>query len=276
MKAVGYREVDGIRLVTEITSPTVDPEASLERARIEVAASGYQARFDDLVARGKHLDHTDDKAVAELKQDVAQYAFEHSIAVRGYATSHPIYFEHVNNEMLVHEDIANRLQDKLKKLNKNERLTIDENVIQDNRGRVYYYKEKGVWFKLKINRISQVKPEQCTWKEGLNACDIDEIRRQEDEAKINSLSLEERRTIANTEIEMAAKRCAQMRSVLEIKGDTGALDKAREQFERLKSDIIKRYKLSGDSNDGSETQTRPHDGGDPAIQATRDARQNER
>lgn len=265
MKAISYQDEDGIRLVIGIAKPTMDPEASLERARIEVAANGYQARFAELVGRNKGLDHDEIGAVDELKRDVARYAIEFAAAVRDHAARNPVYFQHVNNEVLVDDETADKLEKRLAGLGRGERLTPDGAVIFDNRGRVYYCKNDGVWCEGRIKNLSEVKPEKCIWQEDLSDGQIGEIQRQKEQARIDNLSLMERKAIVEMEIEMAAKHCAEMRSTLEVKGDDNALDKARRQFELLKAEIIERYKLNeGYANARSQnTGHKPDDGNGP-------------
>lgn len=263
MKAAVFTEIDGIKIVTAIVDPVPDPEATLEMARIEVAARGYRSRFDDLIRRGKDLDPNDREASKELKRDVTQYAFDQAIAIRDHARSNPVYFSYVPNEELLQHDRAYELKKKLRSLKKNERLALSGAIIEDNRGRSYYRKREDRWVETEIKSLSETKPEGCIWREGLTDAQHREIDEQREIDRIAKLTLTERRIQAAMEIEMAAKNCASMRSTLEIKGDNDALKKARDQFERLKAEIIERYHLEDES--GASNERRQHE--DPEREA---------
>ena len=259
-RAVTYVEIDGIKCVTGVTDPIPDPEATLELARLEIAAQGYKNRFDDLILRGKAPKPDDTETFAVLKRDVTRYALEHARAVRDYARANPVYFPHVPGERLVEPSQADEVEAKLKTLGKHERLTVDGTVIPDNRGRAYYHEQGGVWHRTQISTIGQTKPAGCRWEADLGEADLREIQYQEERQRIEKLTLTERRIQAAMEIEMAAKSCANMRSTLEIKGENNALAIARDQFEKLKLEIIQRYNLTenGDSNGGRNKDVDPN------------------
>lgn len=243
LKAAVIKEIDGIKVVTAIVDPIPDPEATLELARLEIATQGYQDRWDDLIRRGRQIDLENTQEVETLKRDVARYAYDRSNAIKAHARSNPVYFPHVPDEELLSHEQAFEFEKKIKALKQNEYLTVHGEIFEDNRNRKYYHKQKTRWYELQITRITEVKPDGYIWENDLTPLQLAEINAQKENDRIGNLTEIQRQNQAAFEVEAAAKVCADMRSTLEIKGDMDALDKARHQFELLKAEIIKRYKL---------------------------------
>ena len=260
MRAVSYKEIDGIKIVLGVGDPVTDPEATFELARLAVASRGYRDKFHDLIKRGKSISADDVAAIAQLKRDVVRHTLDQQLAVRDHARAHPVYFAHVPGETLVTVDHGQELEEKLRAAKPHERLTLEGFIIKDNRGKVCYCKQDGRWKSQKIERLGDNLPDGYTWAEDMSDLDLKEIKAQHERDYIDNLPLEDRRIQAALEIEMRAKNCADLRSTLEIKGESRALEIAREQFEKLKAEIIKRYKLDNEADGGCDGETRQTNG----------------
>ena len=149
---------------------------------------------------------------------------------------HAIYFEPGKDVEITDKQVV-EFRDKLRILGKKQFLTLDGNIIDDNRGRIAYFKNaENRWIIQNVFMLGEKIDTLSIWSEDLTDEQRQEIGVQIDTERIAGLDATEKVTEFETLKDGIALQAALMRSKLEIQEDPEALVKSQEWY---KAEIIK-------------------------------------
>lgn len=149
---------------------------------------------------------------------------------------HAIYFEPGKDVKIISAQVM-EFRDKLRTLGKKQFLTLDGNIIDDNRGRIAYFKNaENRWIIQNVFMLGEKIDTLSIWSEDLTDEQRQEIGVQIDTERIAGLDATEKVTEFETLKDGIALQAALMRSKLEIQEDPEALVKSQEWY---KAEIIK-------------------------------------
>jgi len=202
MKVVHFEKLDGFEIIKFITDQPVDPLATLKATYPKIKT-----------------DMSDAEVEAEF------------MANRVFANSG-------QNTKLLSEADAEKLQTKLDNLKDHQRLGLDGTVIPDYTGEEYWQLTKGKWAKGKIGGIGEALPKGAIFDKDISAEQRSEIAAQEEEARIKSLSPEEKAREKETRLAAAKREAVQLKNEAEIVDEE--FD-AKAWFQERKAEIEKIY-----------------------------------
>ena len=149
---------------------------------------------------------------------------------------HVIYFEPGKDVEITDAQVMES-RDKLRTLGKKQFLTLDGNIIDDDRGRIAYFKNQDDrWIIQNVFMLGEKVDTLSIWSEDLIDEQRQEIGVQVDMERIAGLDATEKVTEFETLKDGIALQAALMRSKLEIQEDPEALVKSQEWY---KAEIIK-------------------------------------
>ena len=207
MKAISTTIIDGIEIVWSVGRPVENPEGSKRRARERL---GPDATYHEIIM--------------EMHK-------------------RPEYFNTIPGQCNVSDEEGEELEDKLRQLRDNERLTRAGEVVMDNRGREWFSFCGDMWQRGIIKTIGEALPDGAVWARDLSRDQAREIKDQEDCELVSRMSRESRQRAADAEIQKAKERAVMMRLEAEITEETEALDHARRYYQTELSRILQRYGL---------------------------------
>jgi hypothetical protein len=208
MRAICTTMIDGFELVCGVGRPVYNPEGSKRQARERL---GPDATYHEMLI--------------EL-------------------TNNPVYFGAIPGQSNISDEDCEELEDKLRLLRDNEKLTRAGVVVLDNRGREWFSLcDDEIWTRGRIETIGETLPNGAVWSRDLTREQVKSIREQDESLKISRMSLEARRQAADGEIQAAKRRAVNMRLEAEITEESEALEHARRYYKTELSRILSRYGL---------------------------------
>jgi len=185
MKVIRFTEIDDKKIITGISDASADPEAT--KAKI--------AELENIP-----LDSV-------LSLENIEELFE----------KNKVYFRLGPEQIYKEDDEAAPLIEKLKGLDKNQKLLVDGEIIPDFIGTEYYLKVNGKWEKRKIECIGQAP--EGPLQEELTPEQLEEIRMQEEESRICCMTSEQRADAVQRELDALADEAARFEKRAQIQGN---------------------------------------------------------
>ena len=183
MKVVGYREIDGYKIVTTINDRSVDSEATKK----EIA---------------RHAGVPVDKI------------FQHLPNYRELFHRHKVFFDPGPNQQIIEDAQADQLIHALNSLQPKHLLLINGEIIPNYVDTEYWIKLEDKWEKRKIEHIGEdlegILPENLTQEQQ------EEIRTQEEEKRICCMTPEERAEALVRELDALADEAARLEKRAQI------------------------------------------------------------
>lgn len=264
MKTVIYKEIDGYQIVFGFGVPVIDPTETVKAIRpllagseemktIEakrsliigartkaseafIAAAGEMRKGSRAKAEKLNIDiniHIEEAEGHEKALNPMVEALE--IRRRQLMQDHAIYFEPRAGEVLVEDDEAATMSERLTALGEHELMTLQGVQVGDFRGMTFWQDVTGggIWSKVKIDKIGDDPPLTGIPEANLTPEQRAEIGAQMNAERIAALSVADRATEKATVIDSLATQAAVKRSAWEIQGVTAkkALDDSRAWYE---------------------------------------------
>ncbi len=225
MRTVLFEEVDGHKVILGFSHPVIDPiatqRAAAEKMMDTELYSEYRATWEP-----------------EKRKELAAQLCDR---VRQFFHTSPVFFRPTNGEEIIENKEFEELQRSLKTLAKNEKLTREGKVIEDNRGRIYWTQELGTWLRSTVCTLGEGKPATAIWGDELSSSQAREIEEQLETDRIRVLSPEDRAIEMRRKLEEASEMAVMMRMRCEVQGDEKALEKARAWLIGRETEIRGRY-----------------------------------
>lgn len=265
---VNFKEVDGFEVITGFTPPSIDPRESykvvgpllemteehkkaislntqygqLERQRVDVLKAARQNRdpsqkkvFNDRYEVVVGLQKVIQKEAAEFKPELTKKRQE-------LLKENAVYFQ-VPGCREIDLKTLGGLSDKIQALKRGQFLTTDGDVINDNRGREYWYRDDFyTWIQVIIDGLDQPVPTNGILVSDLTADQRAEIAEQRSMERISKLTREEKKDERKVQIERVLMMAASKRSQLEIEGTKDPLKQSQFWYEQEKAKIENLYK----------------------------------
>ena len=159
---------------------------------------------------------------------------------------HGIYFETSNQyEIRITEKNAVKFLEKLKAISgKKKFLTIDGEIIKDNRNKSFFGLENGKWKKYTINTLgAEIDTLWKHWRD-LTKDQQNEYNTQAEIDRVSDMSAEERASEKNNALNIAVREAASKRGEFEIQGHPDALERAQAFYQEERTRIEAKYSLS--------------------------------
>ena len=250
MKTLIFEMIDGLQIVKGFGKLQINPvrtqanQQSILDESPEMAA--YKTAVDTIhgiVPPVKKNEREKARWAREMKDatDISRPAldavneFKKNNLEAGYA-----YMEPRRNEIT---DFDESLRDKFKSIKPRQELLISGEVIQDNRGIDYWYKEDDRWCLNECTKLGDAIPKNSKMYLDHSDADRSEILAQRETDRITALTPEARETERQAQLSAAAAQAAMNRSVDEIKGTSSseALENARTNYQSAIVEIETRY-----------------------------------
>ncbi len=207
MRAICTTMIDGFELICGVGRPVYNPEGSKREAR---AALGPNATYNEVLTE---------------------------------MIKSPVYFDSIPDQTNISDEDCEELEDKLRLLRDNEKLTRAGVVVLDDRGREWFLLCDEEWTRGRIKTIGETLPNGAVWSRDLTREQVKDIREQDESLRISRMSLEARRQAADGEIQAAKRRAVNMRLEAEITEEIEALTHARRYYKAELTRILSRYGL---------------------------------
>ena len=143
MRAITTIHVDGFEIVCGVGRPVENPVASKRKAE---EALGPNATYHELITEMMRA---------------------------------PEYFDTIPGQSNVSNDEGAELEEKLRCLHTNERITRAGEIVADNRGREWFC-FKDVWLRGAVKTIGEELPEGALWARDLSREQVDGIKMQDE------------------------------------------------------------------------------------------------
>lgn len=182
----------------------------------------YQNQIQDALIEIVLLEDEKKKRIVELKKENA------------------VYFEPTKYEIVKTDEEITTI--KAVKLNKNQLLDIDGNIIENHTG-ISWWIKNDKWEIVKC-KLGEVPPAGSKEYKDLSEIEKQEINEQDEQERISSLGATEKEKEKQDKTNAAAIEAAQKRSVLEIQGTPAgdALDQSQTWYNEQVIIIEKKYK----------------------------------
>ena len=157
--------------------------------------------------------------------------------------SDAVYFLPGKDDVILTDLQVTDFKAKLVKLGRKQFLTLDGDVINDNRNRTIYFKNTNeTWNIKKIMVLGEAFDTLSVFSEDLTDSQRQEIAEYEESVRISGLDIIKKGEELEMMRDSLAGQAAVMRSKLEIQGDTEALSKAQTWFNTELSALEDKYK----------------------------------
>jgi hypothetical protein len=207
MKIKYFNHIDGYDILTQISNPSIDPEATKNAVRQKY--SGLE--------------------LAAFKPSDMQNLF----------LNNAVYSPPGPGAEVVEDSIATELSSKMSRLGKNRRLSADGTaIIPDYRNVEYWRNEDGYWQKTKVEKLGVDLPKGAVLDEDLTPDQRSEIATQGDKARIAALTAKEREAEKQGALAALADEAARLEKRAQIQG--GSFD-ATAWYREHKGSIETRY-----------------------------------
>lgn len=231
MIAVKFKTIAPFQVITGFGDPIYDPEGSKKHAETQLRSTPEWQQFVLLLR-----DYNQPGSASQL----APFIQKLSVRLNYLLDKYPVYF-YVPGEVNMLD--PEPLRSKFHALKANELLTLNGQVILDNRDRVSWKKDVLGWVCLgAITEVDTDKPEGAVWEEDLSHSQVEEIKAQWERERIAELTDEDRAIEKQVLVNAARGEAAFMRSELEIEGHDNALEASRAWYRREVERIEDRYK----------------------------------
>lgn len=252
MKAIAYEVIDGYTIVRSIGEPTIDPELTKREARKCLERSEEYKTFDRAYRVCSGLEDATEAETMAAKVQLFKVLDDVVELRRVITRNNPVYFQ-VPGETNVLDNHADLLRKALAGLKDHELLTLDGKIVLDERGqRAWRFGEDGRWDYMTIARLGEKLPEGYRLSDSLSPVEIDAIREQVDRDRIEAMSLDERKTRAESEIDAALDAIVRRHLRAQIKGEGETRDNLRVLYEQAAAQIYERYGLTSTTGDTSD------------------------
>ncbi|RPI78153.1 MAG: hypothetical protein EHM45_06495 [Desulfobacteraceae bacterium] len=270
MKNIITQQIDGHQIITRIEGAggLIDPEATRRRVAVEIektdvakqineqksmmavyARQAYQASKNHRTAKTEaekrgfedeyRLRHAQSK---EIEKILAPLAVEYQKKFREMVTEYAVYFTPKEGEYIVEDAEAADAELKMIAATQAGRvLKKDLSEIVDNRGKVYYKKTSGEWFRFEMRKLGDTAPSGAVLDADLTDAQRLEIMEHDTKLRIAALKPAERLAERDVIIDGLAHRADAMRGKLDIQGDKDALAKARAWYDTEKGKVEAKY-----------------------------------
>jgi hypothetical protein len=247
MKAIAYEIIDGHSIVRSIGEPTIDPELTKREARKCLERSEEYKTFDRAYRVCSGLEDATEAETLAAKVQLLK-VLEDVIELRKTITkNNPVYFP-VPGETNVLDTHADKLRKALSGLKDGELLTLDGEIVLDERGqRAWKLEDSGRWDYTTIAKLGEKLPEGYQRSESLSPVELNAIREQMDRDRIEAMSEDERRARAEGEIDAALDAIVRRHLRSQIKGEDTTSDNLRMLYEQSVRQIYDRYDLASDT-----------------------------
>lgn len=247
MKAIAYEMIDGRSVVRSIGEPTIDPELTKREARKCLERSEEYKTFDRAYRVCSGLEDATEAETAAAKVQLFKVLDDIIGLRKSIAKNNPVYFP-VPGEANVLDTHADDLRKALAKLNGHELLTLDGEIVSDERGRrAWGLDDSGRWDYMTISKLGEKLPEAYRWNEDLSPVELHAIRDQMDCDRIEAMSHDERRVRADGEIDAALDAIVRRHLRSQIKGEEATSSSLRLLYEQSVRQIYERYQLISDA-----------------------------
>jgi len=268
MKKVLYKEIDGFKIIIGFSDCIVDPVATQKIAskafekteefkQLKMLAkeqNGYYKMMAQAQQSYKQADKNKNRADME-KYKIDYYSRQNDInkvqeqiikikplldeKKKSLLQKNQVFFEPTLNEIHVRDDVADTL--KLAFV-KNEFVDIDGNVVKNNKG-VYYEFKNDEPVKHEINELNLSADSNWIKESMLTDKQKEIISDYNENLRISKLTDEEKKKEAGHLKDIALLRSNEMRSKLEIQGDNKALKKSQDYYNEQCDLIDERYSV---------------------------------
>lgn len=248
MKTLITKEIDGYTVLTGITSPTIDPVATIEVVRPILAETeefkALQAASKSIEAERQKANEAFVAAAASVRSGKETERQRHELDVkehrevadklmvglaplvnaleqrrRALTVEHAVYFEPRVNEVHVGDEEAAEVAESLARLNKIEKLTIDGELVPDFHGMTFWRKSPDGWDKEDVWKVGD---DPYAWggilQSDLTAEQLAEIAEQLERERIAAMKPADRQAEKTARIDELATQAALRRSADEIRG----------------------------------------------------------
>jgi hypothetical protein len=281
MKTVTYEEIDVLKVITGIDRRLVDQQTTLINIQPFLKASPEYAQLrmaemelKNIPPMRKFKQPKNEKEAVEIGQQiradkqryyqkkqaatekVAKASVDFKATFKKAKKQNRKYFELRKNELDLTPELLTTitgkpdakmkdLEKKLKKLDKNQFLTLDGQVLYNLTGERYWIDNDGAWTLGTIEKIGDELPDGAIPEKELTSEDRTKIVEYQQLEAIKNLTPEQRSDKITEEINAAASRLAVQRSADEIQGidPETALRVAQEKFELDKKSIEQKYSV---------------------------------
>ena len=156
---------------------------------------------------------------------------------------HAVYFEPGKDDVKLSEIQVAEFRPKLKSRGKKQFLTLDGEIIDDNRGRITYFKNSDDSWNIKTIAVLNEKIDSlAVFSEDLTDMQRQEVAEYQEAVRIAGLDVIKKSEELESMKEQAAGQAAFMRSKLEIQEDSDALTKAKDWYNAEVSKLEDKYK----------------------------------
>jgi hypothetical protein len=264
MKTVIIKSIDGIEYVSGFDVPVLDPETTKQKAaeqlledeEFKTVMTNYIAKMQqkedeylsycnkcrvDKTFRTKAAYDVFQHSQNQIQQELIQLAKQIKEARDKAFDENRTYFEPKLGEYTIEDSLCKSLINAARKLRPNERINLDGDVIQDNRGRKYYTKDGEDWHENHIEKFGDKKPKDALYKDGLSDNQKLEIEESKEIQRIRALSEENKQAEMDALIQVALHNAAIKMNELELENELNPKEKAKEWLDQEKQKILDKY-----------------------------------
>jgi hypothetical protein len=247
MKNIYHETTGGYDIITAITNPTIDPEATkaavtpllaesaewerIKSVQLKIAAARKEAQDKAILARqaleagneAKQAQYTAEWQAAlaripaleeELKPLVADYEKKREALFM----ANPVYFSPGPGAVQVDDETAAPLEEQFAMSGEHAKLTLQGPVIPDFRGVEYWRKQGGTWTKTKIEDIGVSPPSGSVLPENLTETQRAEIAAQEETSRIAAFTPQQKAAEKQVALDALADEAARLETRARIQG----------------------------------------------------------
>ncbi len=154
-----------------------------------------------------------------------------------------VYFEPSKDDVILTDLQVVDFKANLVKLGRKQFLTLDGDIIDDNRNRTTYFNNTdNTWTIKKIMVLDESIDSLCIFSEDLTDLQRQEIAEYQEAVRISGLSVSDKTAELESMIDSLAGQAAVMRSKLEIQDDNEALTKAQDWYNAEVLEVEDKYK----------------------------------
>lgn len=253
MKAIAYEIIDGHSIVRSIGEPTIDPELTKREARKCLERSEEYKTFDRAYRVCSGLEDATEAETLAAKVQLFKVLDDVVELRRVITKNNPVYFP-VPGETNALDTHADKLRKALSGLKDGELLTLDGEIVLDERGqRAWKLEDSGRWDYTTIAKLGEKLPEGYQRSESLSPVELNAIREQMDRDRIEAMSVDERRARAEGEIDAALDAIVRRHLRAQIKGEDSTNNNLRALYEQAAKQIYDRYDLASDTTSSATT-----------------------
>jgi hypothetical protein len=248
VKNIYHETIGTCDVITTVTAPTIDPEATkaatapalaasvewerVKSVQLKITAARKEAQDKSALARqaeeagneAKVTQYTAEWQAAHaripaLEEELKPLLDDYEKKRETLFMANPAYFSPGPGAVQVDDETAAPLETKLSALQEHEKLTLEGAVIPDNRGVEYWKKTGGAWAKTKIEDIGAPLPPGAVLPESLTEAQRTEIAAQEEAARIAALTPEKKAEQKQSALDALADEADRLERRARIQGN---------------------------------------------------------